>query len=217
VANIVLFGPPGSGKGTQAARLVNEFNFFKISAGDLLRQEIDKENQLSIKIKSKIDKGLLVEDDIINNLIEKILSNKSYFNRLIFDGYPRNLKQAKNLDFLIKKYNQKISYVLSLKVDQAVIIKRILGRQICSKCGLIFNTFFTPATKENHKCDLKFLQKRSDDNEKTVTNRFETYIMETLPILDYYQKQNLLHQIDGMREIPVIYKEICQIVQLLET
>ena len=217
MVNIVLFGPPGSGKGTQAAKLVNEFNFFKISTGDLLRQEIDKENQLSIEIKSTIDKGLLVQDDIINNLIEKILSNKSYFNRLIFDGYPRNLRQARNLDFLIKKYDQKISYVLSLKIDQKVIIKRILGRQICSNCGQIFNTFFSPATKENHKCDLKFLQKRSDDNEHTITNRFETYIMETLPILDYYQKQNLLHQIDGMREIPVIYKEICQIVQLLET
>ena len=215
--NIILFGPPGAGKGTQSDILVKDFNLYKISTGDLLRGEVKKKSTLGIEIKSILDQGLLVSDDMINNLIESILSNKAYFNRLIFDGYPRNLRQARNLDFLIKKYDQKISYVLSLKIDQKVIIKRILGRQICSNCGQIFNTFFSPATKENHKCDLKFLQKRSDDNEHTITNRFETYIMETLPILDYYQKQNLLHQIDGMREIPVIYKEICQIVQLLET
>ena len=158
-----------------------------------------------------------MQDDIINELIENILCNKSYFNRLIFDGYPRNLNQVKNLDTLIKKYNQSIFCVLSLKVKQDVIYKRILGREICSKCGLIFNSFFNPATKENHGCDLKFLQKRSDDNEETIRNRFQTYIVETLPILDYYQNQNLLYEIDGMREIPIIYKEIRRIVHLLET
>ena len=215
--NIILFGPPGAGKGTQADNLMNEFNFFKASTGDLLREEVEKKSSLSNKIKSAIDKGLLVSDDIISDLIENILSNKTYFNRVIFDGYPRNLNQVKNLYILIKKYNQKISCALSLKVDQEIIIKRILGRQVCSKCGLIFNEFFNPSKKNNHVCDSKFLYKRSDDNEKTIRNRFVTYHKETLPILDYYRNQNLLYEIDGMRDISIIYKEIRQIIRSLET
>ena len=214
--NIILFGPPGAGKGTQGETIANDFNLFKISTGDLLRNEIKKKSSLGIKIKSIIDQGMLASDDIINNLIENILSNKSYFNRLIFDGYPRNLNQTKNFDNLIKKYNQKISSVLSLNVEKKKIIKRILGRVICSKCDLIFNEFFHPATKENHDCDSKFLQKRSDDNEKAVSTRFETYVKETLPILDYYRNQKLLYEIDGDRDIHEIYREICQIIHSLE-
>ena len=215
--NIILFGPPGAGKGTQANNIVKKFNLLKISTGDLLREEIKNNTDLGTKIKSIINKGLLVSDDIINNLIAKILTDKKFYNRLIFDGYPRNLSQAKNLDLLTKKYNQKISCVLSLKVDQDVIIKRIVGRSVCSKCGLIFNKFFNQATKKNHYCDTKFLQQRSDDNEKTARNRFETYTKETLPILDYYQSRNLLYEIDGTSDISMIYGEIRKIIHSLET
>ena len=215
--NIVLFGPPGAGKGTQANNLADEFNFFKISTGDLLRKEIKEKSSLGIKIKSIIDKGSLVSDNIIDNLIEKIISSKVYENRLIFDGYPRNLNQAKYLDSLTKKYNQKISCVLSLNVDSNIIVKRIVGRQICSKCALIFNKFFHPATNKNHKCDSKFLQKRSDDNENTVKNRLKAYSDETMPILNYYKNQKLLTNINGMNKIDDIYKEIRQIIYSLKT
>ena len=215
--NIILLGPPGAGKGTQSDNLAKDLNLYKISTGDLLREEIKKKSSLGIKIESILEQGMLVSDDIINNLVESILSNKDYFNRLIFDGYPRNLNQVKYLDILIKKYNQKVSCVLSLKVNQDVVIKRIIERQVCSKCGLTFNEIFNPSTKRNHHCDIKFLQKRSDDNEKTARNRFETYVKETLPILDYYQNQNLLYEIDGMRDIPLIYKEIQRIIHPLET
>ena len=214
--NIILFGPPGAGKGTQSDNLVKDLNLYKISTGDLLREEVKKKSVLGIKIESILDQGKLVLDDIINDLIESILSNKGYFNRLIFDGYPRNYNQVKHLDILIQKYNQKISCVLNLKVDQDVIIKRIIGRQVCSKCGLVFNEFFNKSTKENHHCDIKFLQKRSDDNEKTARNRFETYTKETLPALDYYQNQNLLHEIDGTKHIHEIYKKIRRIIHSLE-
>ena len=212
-----MFGPPGAGKGTQSENLVKDFNLFKVSTGDLLREEVKNKSSLGIKIKNIIDKGLLVSDDIIDNLIEKILSNKNYFNKLIFDGYPRNLNQAKHLDLLIKKYNQRISCVLSLKIEKDIIIKRILGRIICSKCKLTFNEYFYPPTKENHNCNLKFLTKRSDDNKQTVENRLETYTKKTLQILDYYQNQKLLYEIDGMGDISNIYKEIRQIIHSLET
>ena len=157
-----------------------------------------------------------MSDNLINHLIKNILSDKKYFNRLIFDGYPRNINQAKHLEVLIKKYNQKISCVLCLRVDQDVIIKRITGRQVCSRCKLTFNEFFNPATNDNHQCGQQFLQVRSDDNKKTVKNRFLTYEKETKPILNYYKGQNLLHEIDGMNDIPSIYKEICQIINSLE-
>ena len=215
--NIVLFGPPGAGKGTQAENLVKEFNFFKVSTGNLLRQEIEKKSSLGIRIKSIIEQGLLASDDITNDLIENILSNDNYFNRIIFDGYPRNLNQAKHLDLLIKKYNQRISCVLSLKIEKDIIIKRILGRIICTKCKLTFNEYFYPPTKENHKCNLKFLTKRSDDNKQTVENRLETYTKTTLQIFNYYQNQKLLYEIDGMGDISNIYKEIRQIIHSLET
>ena len=215
--NIVLFGPPGAGKGTQSNNLEKDFSLFKISTGDLLREEIKKNSKLGIEIESLLDRGSLVSDNIINNLIENILSNKTYFNRLIFDGYPRNLNQAKYLDKTIKKYNQKITCVICLKVDESTITKRIIGRILCSKCGLTFNEFFNPPSKTKHLCDAKFLQKRTDDNEKTARDRFATYNKETLPLFDYYQSQNLLHEIEGAADIPLIYQEIRKIIHSLET
>ena len=215
--NIVLFGPPGAGKGTQADNLVKAYNLYKVSTGDLLRKEIDNNSPLGKKIKDIIDKGSFVSDDIINDLIKKILTNTQYQNKIIFDGYPRNLTQAKNLDILLNKNKQKIACVLSLNVNLDIVIKRILGREICSKCGLTFNKFFNPANKENHKCDSKFLQKRTDDNEEIVKNRYDTYSKETLPILKYYQNQNLLYEIEGKGEIATIYEEIRRIIRSLET
>jgi len=214
--NIILFGPPGAGKGTQANNLVKDYNLFKISTGDLLREEIKNETTVGKKVKSPISQGSLVSDLIITQLLEKVVSNKNYSNRMIFDGYPRNLNQVKNLETLIKKYDQKISCILSLKVDLDILIKRILGRKICSNCGNIFNEFFNPATPNNHKCDPKFLQKRLDDNENIIKNRFTTYEKETLPILNYYNDKKLLHQIDGMNEIDQIYGQIRGIIDSLE-
>ena len=215
--NIILFGPPGAGKGTQGTKIVKKFNLHKVSTGDLLREEIKNNTDLGNKIKSMMDMGSLISDNIINDLITKVISNKKFYNRLIFDGYPRNLKQGKNLDSQIKKYKQKISCVLSLNVDKESIIKRISGRQTCVNCGLIFNEYYYPASSKNHSCDPKFLNKRSDDNKKTIINRFETYLNKTLPILDFYKEQNLLHQINGMAKIDQIFDEICGIIASLET
>ena len=214
--NIILFGPPGAGKGTQADNIVKFFKLHKVSTGDLLRSKTKDNSDLGNKIKTLIDKGSFVSDDIINNLIEEVLTNNKFYNRLIFDGYPRNLSQAKNLDLLLKKYNQKISCAISLNIDQKTIVKRILGRQICLKCKLIFNEHFNPSTSANHSCDPKFLDKRSDDNEKAIINRFENYLEKTLPILDFYKDLNLLHQINGKCEIDDIFEQIRAILASLE-
>ena len=214
--NLILFGPPGAGKGTQSDLISKNFNLKKISTGDLLRDEIKKDTKIGQKIKSIIDGGKLASDDIINSLIGELLENKIFNNRLIFDGYPRNLSQAKNLTLLLEKHNQKISCVLSLKVNKDIITKRILGRQICSKCGSIFNEYFNPSLKKNHKCNPGYLSKRADDNQKTIIERFETYLEKTHPIVEYYKKQNLLKEINGESEINQIYKEIKGILVTLE-
>jgi len=206
--NIVLFGPPGSGKGTQGDKLVKKFNLFRISSGDLLREEVRKNTNLGKQINLTLEKGNLVSDEIINKLIESIVSNRKYHERIIFDGYPRNLSQAKNLNNILKKNNQKISHVINLKVSKEIVIKRILGRLVCTKCNLTFNKFFNPPIKENYECELKHLKIRSDDNEKTINTRFETYNKESMPILEFYKNQNLLCEIDGMKEIGAIYEEI---------
>ena len=215
--NIIIFGPPGAGKGTQSDYLVKQFSLFKVSTGNLLRNEVEKKTELGNKIKNIIDHGEFISDQIINDLIKKFLNDKKIKNRLIFDGYPRNLNQAKDLNLSLKENNQKKSCVLCLEVEKEIVIKRILGRQFCSKCGLTFNIFFNPSTKDNHKCDSSFLQKRTDDTEKTVKNRFETYKDKTLPILNFYKEQNLLHQINGMAKIGEISKEIHAIITSIET
>ena len=214
--NIILFGPPGAGKGTQADNIVKSFNLHKISTGDLLRNEISRKTNLGSKIKTIIEKGSFVSDEIINDLIERILSNKKYYNRLVFDGYPRNLQQAKNLDLLIEKYNQKISCAISFNVEKEIVIKRTLGRQICTKCGLIFNQYFKPSNSKNHSCDSKYLVKRSDDNEQIILKRYETYLDKTLPILNHYKRLNLLQEIEGKTGIDEIFAEIRAIIASLE-
>ena len=214
--NIILFGPPGAGKGTQAQNLVKDYNFFKISTGDLLRSETTKKSDLGERIKTIIDQGKFVSDDIINQVINNILDEKIQSHKLIFDGYPRNINQAIHLENLIKTHGKKISCVISLKVDEQTIIKRITGRQVCTKCNLTFNKYFNPASNEKHLCDPKFIEIRSDDTEKTAKNRIKTYTKDTLPILKHYKNQNLLQEIDGKTDISFIYKQICRIINSLE-
>ena len=214
--NLIIFGPPGAGKSTQSNNIINDFDLKQVATGDLLRNEIKLQTDLGKKIESIINNGELVSDDVVNVLIEKIISDPNNFDRLIFDGYPRNLNQAKKLDLFLKEYKQKISSVFSLEVNRESIIKRVIGRQICSNCGLIFNKYYKPAISENHTCDPKYLNKRSDDNESTIINRFETWSDKTLPILNYYKQQNLLHQINGMDEINEIFAKIRVIIASLE-
>ena len=215
--NIILFGPPGAGKGTQSNNISKKFNLHKVSTGDLLREESKKNTALGNNIRSVINEGKFVSDKIINDLIITILSNKELYSRLIFDGYPRNLNQAKDLDLLITKYDQKIACVLSLNVDKETVLKRILGRQTCGKCGLIFNFYYNKSTNNNHECGEKFLSTRSDDNKKTLLERFKTYEDKTLPILEYYKKRKILKEINGVGEIDAIFYEIHGILASLET
>ncbi len=188
--NIVIFGPPGAGKGTQSKFIVNKFKLYQLSTGDLLRSEIKNKTQLGSKISSIINSGELVSDEIVSNLIEKFVSNNTYKDKIIFDGYPRNLVQAKNLDDLLKKYKQKIDIVLKLSVSLETVKKRISERQ----------------TQE----------KRADDNEEIAIKRYQTYEKSSEPVIDYYKQSHLLKVVNGEAGISEINSEISGLIDAIK-
>ena len=180
--NIILFGPPGAGKGTQAKYLVKKFNGFQVSTGDILRNEIKKDTEIGKKIIDNMNDGKFVNDKIVNSLIEKIIFDPSKKNRLIFDGYPRSIKQAKNLENLLKDSNQKIDFIFFLNVNKNTIVKRIEKRKI--------------------------LEKRSDDELDTILKRYDTYMETTRPVLEFYNKNSNFYEIDGALKIDEIMAKI---------
>ena len=184
--NIIIFGPPGAGKGTQAKNLVNKLDNFQVSTGDMLRDEIRKDTEIGKKIISNMNDGKFVDDEIVNKLLERIIFDPKKKNKLIFDGYPRTINQAKNLENLLSKSNQKIDYIFFLNVNKNSIIKRLEKRKI--------------------------LEKRSDDEADTILKRYDTYMDITKPVLDYYSKKKNFHEIDGSMEIINIYQKIEEIL-----
>ena len=212
--NIILFGPPGAGKGTQSQYLVQSYNYIQISTGNLLRNEIKKNTELGKEILSKIDIGEFVDDEIVNSLISEIVSNKNYHNKLIFDGYPRNISQAKNLDSIMSKNNQTVGAIIYLDVTKETIEKRILGRIVCEKCNITLNKYLDNEEINNHKCGKEYLKKRKDDNSKTIMKRYDTFIKETNPLLDYYSKKSAFYKVDASAKIDEIKAKIAEIVNV---
>ena len=180
--NIILFGPPGAGKGTQAKYLVKKLNNFQISTGEILREEIKNNSEIGKKIIDVMNDGRFVSDDIVNQLLEKHVFDSKKKNKLIFDGYPRSINQAKNLELLLKKSNQQIDLVFFLNVNKETIIKRIQKRKI--------------------------QEKRSDDELNTILKRYDTYMKTTRPVLDFYSKNANFYEIDGSDEIEQITNKI---------
>jgi|TARA_B100001093_G_scaffold475727_1_gene501501 adenylate kinase len=214
--NIVIFGPPGAGKGTQSKFIVKKYNLFQLSTGELLRNEIINKTDLGFKVSSIMNRGNLVSDNIVSDLIEKFISDRKYSNRLIFDGYPRNKIQAENLNVLLNKNNQKIDLVLKLSVSLDVIKKRIIGRSVCSICGKIYNEFFNPAPIKSDCCASKYLQKRSDDTLDIAISRFETYEISIKPVIDFYKESKLLKVVNGETPISEITDEISGLIDALK-
>jgi len=212
--NIILFGPPGAGKGTQSQYLVESCNYTQISTGDLLRDEIKKNTELGKEILSKVDVGDFVNDEIVNSLIDEIVSKKKYHNKLIFDGYPRNIFQAKNLDNIMSKNNQSIGAIIYLDVTRDIIEKRIFGRIVCEKCNVTLNEYLDNDQIKNHKCGNEYLKKRKDDNSKTIINRYDTFVKETNPLLDYYSKKTTFYKVDASVKIEEITAKIAEILNV---
>ena len=186
--NVIIFGPPGAGKGTQAVNIVKKFNLHQVSTGDLLRNEIKNKTEIGKDIENIISKGDFATDEIVNELIQNVIFDPNLKNKLIFDGYPRSLNQAKNLEKLLNKSNQKIDYIFFLNVNKSTIIKRIEKRKI--------------------------LEKRSDDDLKIILKRYDTYMETTRPVLDFYSKNINFYEVDGSKEIDDISYKIEQILSV---
>ncbi len=210
--NLILFGAPGAGKGTQANYIAKKFNLYQLSTGDILRNEIKNKTETGKKIEKIINQGDFVTDNIINELLKKIITSSSCKNRIIFDGYPRNITQAENLELILNADNQSINFIFFLKVNRETIEKRILGRITCEKCNKIFNEYLDSIEIEKHECGNNFLKKRKDDNEEALIIRYDEYMKKTKPVLDFYSSRSYFHEIDGSQKIQAITNKIEQIL-----
>ena len=206
--NIILFGPPGAGKGTQAQFIVNKHNYFQLSTGDLLREEIKLKTSLGSEVEKLISNGKFASDEIVNTLLRQSITNLKFRDRIIFDGYPRNVQQAKNLELILDEFNQTIGHIIFLNVSKDIIEKRIMGRMTCDKCNMTLNEFFNKEQIELHPCGKDFLKKRKDDNFEVVVARYETYMKTTQPVLDFYSRNENFTEIDGAAEIDQITNKI---------
>ena len=186
--NIIIFGPPGAGKGTQAKNLVSKLKNFQVSTGDMLRDEIKNNTEIGKKIINNMNEGKFVDDQIVNKLLENVVFDNDKKNKLIFDGYPRTINQAKNLEKLLNRSNQKIDHIFFLNVNKDSIVRRIEKRKV--------------------------LEKRSDDDAETILKRYDNYMEVTKPVLDYYLKNPNFHEIDGSMKIADISKKIEEILNV---
>ena len=212
--NIILFGPPGAGKGTQAQFIVKKHNYFQLSTGNLLRKETKLKTPLGREIENLISSGKFASDKIVNTLLRKSITNLKFRDRIIFDGYPRNVEQAKNLDLILNEFNQTISHVIFLNVSKDIVEKRIMGRMTCEKCSMTLNEFFNKKQIELHPCGKEFLKKRKDDSLDVVIARYETYMKTTKPVLDFYSKNGNFTEIDGAAEIEQITNKINEVLNV---
>ncbi|GJQ20076.1 MAG: adenylate kinase [Bacteroidia bacterium] len=209
---IILFGPPGVGKGTQAKLLAEEFAIPHISTGDLLRAAVKNKTPLGMKAQEYMSQGNLVPDEIMIGLIEEVLSSKKASKGFILDGFPRTVAQAKALDALFERMGIALDRVISLRVEHDEVIRRLAARRMCRQCGRIYNLHqLDDETTKCQDCGGELYQ-REDDKPETSRHRLEVYLKETKPLKDFYRRSGRFTQIDGMKDIPVVHKTLLDLL-----
>lgn len=210
---IILLGPPGSGKGTQAKFISEKFSIPHISTGDIFRLHISQKSLLGLEAKSYIDKGQLVPDEVTIKLIESRLTEDDCKNGFLLDGFPRTIKQADALESLLKKIDASVDSVVNIEVPSKNIIDRITGRRVCKNCGASYHIIFNPSAVKDicDRCGGLLIQ-REDDKEGTVIKRLDVYNSQTKPLVRYYDEKGLLRNINGDQDIAKVFKDICSIL-----
>jgi adenylate kinase len=206
---LILLGPPGAGKGTQAANIVNKYQLPHISTGDIFRANIKQGTDLGNRAKAFMDKGELVPDSLVVELVEDRLQQDDTKIGFMLDGFPRTLPQAEALDSVLANMGSTLNFVVNIVVDPSVLVERAVGRRICKDCGATYHIKFNPS-KEEGVCDVcgGELYQRSDDNEETVKNRIDVYTNETAPLVEYYKNSGKLVTIDGLQDIDKVFADI---------
>ncbi len=204
--NVILLGPPGAGKGTQAKILEEKFGLKQLSTGDMLRQAIAKGTEVGLQAKAIMDRGDLVSDDVIIGIVSDRMDQPDIKNGVVFDGFPRTTAQAEALDKMLKGRNEKLDAVIEIKVVDEALVQRISGRYTCKTCGKGYHDHFETPKKAGacDNCGGTEFVRRPDDNEKTVRDRLQVYNRQTAPLVSYYQGNGNLHVIDGMAEIGAV-------------
>jgi len=210
MVNLVFLGPPGAGKGTQSARIVEDYNIVQISTGDILRSAVKEGTELGKLAKKFMDEGKLVPDEVIIGIVRDRLKQKDCDNGFILDGFPRTIPQAVSLDAMLKDdLNTHLTHIISLEVDDSIIIERLTGRRTCRGCGKIFHIKYNPP-KTDAVCDFcgGELYQRDDDKLETIQKRLDVYHEQTLALKDYYKSSGKLYVIDGSQDVQDVYGQI---------
>jgi adenylate kinase len=211
--NIILLGPPGAGKGTQAKMLVEKYQIPQISTGDILRAAVKEGSPLGKEAKACMDKGELVPDSVVIGIVEERIQQPDCAKGYMLDGFPRTVPQAEALDGMLQNLSSKIDHVVSIEVANEELVGRLTGRRTCRDCGAGFHVMFDPPDKEGvcDKCGGELYQ-RDDDNVETVTSRLDVYESQTMPLIDYYTAQGKIRPIDGVGEIKEIFKRVTEVL-----
>ena len=211
---LVLLGPPGVGKGTQAAAIVEKYNIPHISTGDIFRANIKQGTELGTEAKKYMDKGLLVPDELVVSIVKDRLSEADCKNGFLLDGFPRNEKQAEVLEEELMKMGIKLDRVINIQADKDILIQRAVGRRICRECGTSYHVLFNPP-KVAEICDLDGgeLYQRDDDNEETVATRIDVYLDQTQPLIHFYEERGLILDIDGTQPIKETFNAIVEALE----
>lgn len=212
--DVILLGPPGSGKGTQAQKMIERYNIPQVSTGDILRGAVKERTPLGVEAQGYMDQGRLVPDEVVVGIVRDRLKAPDCAEGFVLDGFPRTLPQAESLDATMQELKRTIDHVVSIEVDKEELLKRLTGRRTCRTCGAMYHLIFDPPTRDGicDKCGGELYQ-RDDDQEETIRERLQVYEKQTTPLIAYYREKGLLRTINGVGEIEEIFRAIVKAIE----